>query len=106
MKNARTLPEWARSLVPVGMDEAATLLGVSRRFLVETLKQHPHYERRGSKKVFYQEHIALLREVMTNLASSLKPETAPTTPLGRSAETAYDRALALATRKSPKRPQD
>lgn len=39
------------------MDDAAVLLGVSRRFLVDTLKRHPHYERRGTKKVFYQEHI-------------------------------------------------
>ncbi len=54
----KPLPAWAQSIVPVDMDDAAMLLGVSRRFLVDELKEHQHYERRGAKKVFYPEHIA------------------------------------------------
>ena len=55
------LPDWAQRLAPVDMDGAAFLLGVSRRFLVDALKLHPHYERRGAKKVFYPEHIEKLK---------------------------------------------
>jgi hypothetical protein len=100
MKDRRPLPDWAQGLVPVGMDDAAILLGVSRRFLVDTLKRHPHYERRGTKKVFYPEHIALLREALTNHSSDPTAATASTAPLQRSAASAYEKALLLSTRKS------
>src|SRR5690606_35060011 len=58
------LPAWAGNLVPVDMDGAAVLLGVSRRYLVDVLRKHPHYERRGVKKVFYPEHISQLRAAL------------------------------------------
>lgn len=61
---AIALPEWARQLAPVDMDGAAIVLGVSRRFLIDVLKEHPHYERRGAKYVFYPEHIAKLKYIV------------------------------------------
>ena len=59
------LPEWAQAIVPVDINGAATVLGVSRRYFVDLLKVHPHYERRGTKKVFYPEHITALREALS-----------------------------------------
>ena len=94
------LPEWTKSLVPVGMDDAAMLLGVSRRFLMDKLKSHPLYERRGSKKVFYPERIALLREALSCQTSNSNNEMASGMPLAQSPESAYEKALALATSKS------
>lgn len=85
-----TLPDWTKSLVPVGMDDAAMLLGVSRRFLVDKLKSHQFYERRGSKKVFYPEHIALLREALSCQTLNLKAETGSGMPLAQSPESAYE----------------
>ncbi|WP_430251263.1 hypothetical protein [Neorhizobium sp. DAR64860/K0K1] len=85
------------------MNGAALLLGVSRRFLIDALKQHPHYERRGAKYVFYPEHIATLRAALASQGSAPPKEAATGTPLARSAETAYERALALADRKPPKK---
>lgn len=41
----RALPKWTEGLLPVDMDGAALLLGVSRRFLIDEIKIHPHYER-------------------------------------------------------------
>ena len=101
---ANILPDWARAIAPVDMDGAAIVLGVSRRFLIDALKQHPHYERRGAKYVFYPEHIATLRAELACPDSSSKKETVSGTPLARSAESAYEKALALATGKSPKKP--
>lgn len=97
-----TLPAWTQNIVPVDMDTAAILLGVSRRFLVDEIKRHPHYERRGVKKMFYPEHIALLREKMSCQALSPKPATVSGTPLEPSTESAFEKALALATKKLPK----
>lgn len=98
----RSLPSWAEKLVPVDMDEAAILLGISRRFLVDVIAEAPHYERRGVRKVFYPEHIALLREAIACQTSSSKPVKASTTPLGLLPESAYEKALALATKPLPK----
>src|SRR5687767_11554839 len=58
--STRRLPDWA--IEPVDMHGASLVLGISRRSLVELLKKYPVYERRGSKKVFYPEHIEALRE--------------------------------------------
>ena len=55
----RQTPSWA--VQPINMDEAAGALGVSRRTLSDLLKDHPHYERRRNKYVFYPEHIKRLR---------------------------------------------
>jgi hypothetical protein len=60
---AKPLPSWATDLTPVDMDGAAVLLGISRRFLVDVIGQHKHYEQRGNRKVFYPEHIARLRYI-------------------------------------------
>lgn len=46
------LPDWAKAMQPVSMDGCAIVLGISRRMLVDVIKKHPHYERRGAKKVF------------------------------------------------------
>lgn len=53
---------------PLGMNEAAEVLGVSRRTLTAMLGRLPHYELRGSKKVFYPEHITMLRKGMHECA--------------------------------------
>lgn len=97
------LPEWARLMVPVDMNGAALLLGVSRRFLIEALKQHPHYERRGAKYVFYPEHIATLRSELASQRSATPKKAVSAMPLARSAESAYEAALKLASRKPPKK---
>jgi hypothetical protein len=86
------------------MDGAAVLLGVSRRFLVDVLRNHPHCERRGNQKVFYPEHIALLREALKCPTSNSKSEKVSGTPLEPSAESAYERALALAIESERKAP--
>jgi hypothetical protein len=46
------------------MDGAAEALGISRRTLVDAIKDLPYYELRGRKKVFYPEHIKQLRKGM------------------------------------------
>lgn len=97
---SRALPAWAQNIVPVDMDEAAILLGISRRFLVDVIAKHQHYERRGNRKVFYPEHIALLREAISCRTLSSNPAKAFTTPLEPLPESAYEKALALATRQS------
>lgn len=55
-------PAWL--VTPVGMDDAASALGVSRRKLVDLVKEHPLYEVRGQKKVFYPEHIDGIRRAL------------------------------------------
>src|SRR3546814_1870466 len=57
------LPTWADNIVPVDMDGAAVLLGVSRRYLVDVLRHHPHFERRGVKKRS-EEHTSELQSLM------------------------------------------
>lgn len=98
----RSMPDWAQKILPVDMEEAAVLLGCSRRFLVDVIRDHQHFERRGTRKVFYPEHIALLREAIACRSSKSNGGTASLTPLAPSVESAYDKALALATRKEPK----
>ena len=102
------LPTWAQNVQPVDMDGAALLLGVSRRYLVDVLRDHPHFERRGVKKVFYPEHIGQLRAALcepnhtaakalsssTKAASGMSMEPLP--------ESAFEKALAFATRNKPK----
>ena len=51
-------------VAPVGMNDAALALGVSRRTLVDLVKAHPLYEVRGQKKVFYPEHIDGIRRAL------------------------------------------
>jgi hypothetical protein len=89
-------------MVPVDMNGAALLLGVSRRFLIEALKQHPHYERRGAKYVFYPEHIAVLRAELASQGSTTVKRSVSGIPLARSPESAYEAALELANGKRPK----
>lgn len=57
-------------IVPVGMDDAARALGISKRTLVDVIRDWPHLcERRGRKRVFYPEHIDGLRKEMNRCAS-------------------------------------
>ncbi|MEP0147111.1 MAG: hypothetical protein ABJE77_19465 [Tateyamaria sp.] len=58
---------WATA--PLNMEGAATALGVSLRTMFDVVKAHPHYERRGRKKVFYPEHIEMLRKGLNECAS-------------------------------------
>jgi hypothetical protein len=84
-------------MVPVDMNGAAVLLGVSRRFLVDVIKVHKHFEPRGAKKLFYPEHIALIREALSCQTSNCKSGKEFGMPLEPLAESAYDKALKLAT---------
>lgn len=101
------LPQWAEAIVPLSMDGAAKVLGIGRRTLVDVIGAHPHYERRGTKKVFYPEHIAQLREAICQnggraSGSGLKFSLPGSgTPLGALAGNAYEKALALATKGKP-----
>jgi len=52
------------SEIPVGMDEAARHLGMSRRTLTEVLKRHPYYTRGGRANVFYAADLAKLRHAL------------------------------------------
>lgn len=96
------LPSWTANLTPVDMAGAATLLGVSRRYLVDAIKKHGHYERRGAKKVFYPEHIALLRDALTCQDSNSNTKTEFGTLPAPSQDSAFEKALALATKQPQK----
>jgi hypothetical protein len=67
-----SLPDWCE--IPIDMNQAALVLGVSKRKLIDALKVAEvkaglHFELRGTKKVFYRENILALRKVMTQCAS-------------------------------------
>lgn len=99
---SRPLPAWAEKIQPVDMDGAALLLGISRRTLVDRIRDGKHYERRGNRKVFYPEHIAALREVIDQCqGSDSSAAEAFGTPPAALPDSAYERALALATRRKP-----
>src|SRR5262245_10746812 len=97
------LPTWAANLRPLTMDGAAAVLGVCRRTLVEIIKRYPHFEPRGTRKVFYPEHIEALREDLRKWRGSNLPcaqgFTTPSAPLPGSA---YERAFALAAKDKPR----
>lgn len=86
------LPEWAARMEPVGMAQAARLLGISKRTLTKVLKQHPHYELRGTKKVFYPEHVQKLRRVKWDSKSSWTPKRASSRSAAPSGATELERA--------------
>lgn len=50
--------------IPVGMDEAARHLGLSRRTLTEVIKRHPFYSRGGRANVFYAGDLEKLRRAL------------------------------------------
>ncbi len=63
-------------MTPLTLAEAADALGICKRSLTTWLGEYPYYERRGSRKVFYQEHIDALREAIDRCSRSqptLKP---------------------------------
>ena len=93
---------WA--IQPLGMDDAAKALGISRRTLVDVLKRLPYFEARGSKKVFYPEHIASLRREMHECAcrsnGSTDGRTSPApAPMVRASD-ALSKLKTLAARRS------
>jgi len=93
------LPKWAQNKEPVDSKGACRLLGVSPRKLIEITNRYPHYERRGRKKVFYPEHIELMREALRCQNSNLKAVTEYGMPSALSPDNAYEKALELATAK-------
>lgn len=101
----RPSPSWV--VTPVGADGAAAALGISRRTLDEFLRGFPYYERRGKKRVFYPEHIELLRKEMNQCASrssGLKVGHMSTgQALMASGSDALSRLATLAKRKKPVR---
>lgn len=52
------------SETPVGMNEAARHLGMSKRTLTELIKKHPYYSRGGRANVFYADDLDKLRRVI------------------------------------------
>lgn len=94
---SKALPTWA--VEPIDMAGAAATLGVSRRTLVDALKDYPHYERRGSKKVFYPEHIKALREGLATWQDLRRKRaaTGSSTPAAPLVADAFDRALERVT---------
>lgn len=67
------LSSWA--IEPLDMEGAARALGISKRMMFDVVKVHPHYERRGRKKVFYPEHIESLRKGLNECASQSNGST-------------------------------
>ena len=65
--------EWA--VIPLDAGGAANALGISKRTLDEALKSWPYFERRGRKRVFYPEHIELLRKEMNECGSRSSGKT-------------------------------
>ena len=61
---------------PLTLEEAAEALGICKRSLTTWLGKFPYYERRGVKKLFYQEHIDALREAIDRCSRS-KPTLKP-----------------------------
>ena len=55
---------------PLNMAGAADALGICKRSLTAYVQDFPYYERRGSRKVFYQEHIDALREAIHSCSRS------------------------------------
>jgi hypothetical protein len=100
---ARPAPTWADP--PLDMEGAARALGISRRTLTESLKRLPYYELRGTKKVFYPEHITALRRGMHECACKSDGST-----VGRMSAVPVPMApvsavlLELATLAKPKKP--
>ena len=61
---------------PLTLEEAAEALGICKRSLTTWLGKFPYYERRGVKKVFYEEHVLALRKAIHSCSESgpiLKP---------------------------------
>ena len=61
---------------PLTMKGAADELGICKRSLTVYVQDFPYYERRGSRKVFYPEHLDALREAIDRCSRSqpiLKP---------------------------------
>ena len=61
----KKLPNWALELEPIGMDEAAHVLGISRRKLTTVIAQHPYFEKNGRRKIFRHYHIRNLLEAIS-----------------------------------------
>lgn len=92
-----SLPAWASGMEPVDMNAAAGLLGISRRTLVDVIKVHRHYERRGARKVFYPENILALREALRCQDSRSSGGAGLLTPSVPLPGSAFVKALELAS---------
>ena len=70
----RPTPAAAWLVLPVGMEDAAAALGISKRTLVDVMRNWPHLcERRGRNRDFYPEHIDGLRKEMNRCAFNSDP---------------------------------
>lgn len=98
-------------VMPLGytMEEAATRLRIGRRSLQELVKDHPFYYANGHRKLFTEDDIAALMQVMRQKAepcrsSSSRPAQAKArigASVGRTSESTWIRARELLSR--PKR---
>src|SRR6056297_2430255 len=101
-RDTAKVPEWA--VEPIrGTEACAKILGMSQRKLTDILRDSPHYERRGRAYVFYPEHIAELRKIGCPSRKRKQPTASSTLP-APSADTAFARALALATNNKQRKP--
>ena len=85
---------------PLNMAEAADALGICKRSLTAYVQDFPYYERRGIRKLFYQEHIDALREAIDRCSRSkpiLKPASGKLAAL--SGASVLERARRRATEK-------
>lgn len=77
---AQRLPSWA--VEPLDMNGAAVAIGVCRRTSIVIIAEHPHYELRGRKKVFYPEHITLIRDARAKSSVTHAGTRHPATTIG------------------------
>lgn len=101
---ARQIPDWAE--VPLAQAEAAKALGMSYRAFYDLLRVMEHGDqpiceyrgKGGSRRVFYSEQIALLRDLQCRRKPKRKPPGprpgTKTSGGGSSTSTSMDRELA------------
>jgi hypothetical protein len=86
------------------MDEAATKLRISRRWLQDFIREHPYYRTAGRKKLFADEDIARLIEAMPcpgNSLSHARTKRHTGTSGGRTSALLWTKAQELLTAPRP-----
>ena len=98
-------------MTPLNMKAAADALGICKRSLTAYVKDFEYYERRGSRKLFYPEHIDALREAIHRCSESkpiMKPASGKSAaPSGaKELEQARARQIAKRRRKLQRQPSE
>ena len=91
---------------PIGMDDAALMLRMSRRTLTSLIGRHPHYLQGGRRKVFEERDIAALtaaiREETGRRIASMRAGAHGKSGSRPMAVAGYEEALAWISARSPK----